>query len=80
MRAFTATSSQGLAYVHELLHWASEARLPIVMAEVNRALAPGWNIWTDQTDSYRQTRKKIQSDPEDVWVGLTEVPHENRTA
>ena len=31
-RAFTATSSQGLLYMHELLHWAAGARLPIVMA------------------------------------------------
>jgi len=53
-RAFTATSSQGLAYMHELLHWASGARLPIVMAVVNRALAPGWNIWADQTDTLSQ--------------------------
>ncbi len=53
-RCFTATSSQGLALMHELLHWAAGARLPIVMAEVNRALAPGWNIWTDQTDSLAQ--------------------------
>ena len=53
-RTFTATSSHGLAYMHELLHWASAARLPIVMAEVNRALAPGWNIWADQTDSLAQ--------------------------
>ncbi|MGA7875710.1 MAG: pyruvate ferredoxin oxidoreductase [Desulfoferrobacter sp.] len=54
VRTFTATSSQGLALMHELLHWSSGARLPIVMAEVNRALAPGWNIWTDQTDSLAQ--------------------------
>jgi pyruvate/2-oxoacid:ferredoxin oxidoreductase alpha subunit len=54
VRTFTATSSQGLALMHELLHWAAGARLPIVMAEVNRALAPGWNIWTDQTDSLAQ--------------------------
>ena len=53
-RAFTASSSHGLAYMHEMLHWASAARLPIVMAEVNRALGPGWNIWTDQTDSLAQ--------------------------
>jgi len=53
-RAFTASSSHGLAYMHELLHWASAARLPIVMAEVNRALGPGWNIWTDQTDCLSQ--------------------------
>lgn len=54
VRTFTATSSQGLALMHELLHWTSGARLPIVMAEVNRALGPGWNIWTDQTDSLAQ--------------------------
>ena len=54
VRTFTASSSQGLALMHELLHWASAARLPIVMAEVNRALAPGWNIWMDQTDSLAQ--------------------------
>ncbi len=54
VRTFTATSGQGLALMHELLHWASGARLPIVMAEVNRAFAPGWNIWVDQTDSLAQ--------------------------
>jgi len=53
-RVFTATSGQGLALMHEVLHWTSGARLPIVMAEVNRALAPGWNIWIDQTDSLAQ--------------------------
>jgi pyruvate/2-oxoacid:ferredoxin oxidoreductase alpha subunit len=54
VRTFTATSSQGLALMHELLHWASGARLPIIMAQVNRAMAPGWNIWADQTDSLAQ--------------------------
>ena len=37
-RAFTATSSQGIALMHELLHWASGARLPIVMANVSLSL------------------------------------------
>nr|MCU0237308.1 pyruvate ferredoxin oxidoreductase [Acidobacteriota bacterium] len=45
-RAFTATSAQGLALMHELLHWAAGARLPIVMADINRAMAPPWTIWT----------------------------------
>ncbi|MBI2569057.1 MAG: pyruvate ferredoxin oxidoreductase [Candidatus Schekmanbacteria bacterium] len=54
VRTFTATSSQGLALMHELLHWASGARLPLVMVNVNRALAAGWNIWTEQTDSLAQ--------------------------
>ncbi|NWF93361.1 MAG: pyruvate ferredoxin oxidoreductase [Syntrophaceae bacterium] len=54
VRCFTATSSQGLAYMHEMLHWASGARLPIVLVNVNRALAPPWNIWSDQSDSLSQ--------------------------
>ncbi|MBI4055388.1 MAG: pyruvate ferredoxin oxidoreductase [Elusimicrobia bacterium] len=53
-RVFTATSSQGLLLMHELLHWASGARLPVVLVNVNRAVAPGWNIWADQQDSLSQ--------------------------
>lgn len=53
-RTFTATSSQGLALMHELLHWTAGARLPVVMVDVNRALGPAWNIWNDQTDSFAQ--------------------------
>ncbi len=53
-RTFTSTSSHGLAYMHEMLHWVAGARLPVVMAEVNRALAAPWNLWTDQTDSLSQ--------------------------
>ena len=53
-RSFTATSAQGLALMHELLHWAGLGRLPIVLANVNRAMAPGWTIWTDQNDSLSQ--------------------------
>jgi pyruvate/2-oxoacid:ferredoxin oxidoreductase alpha subunit len=54
VRTFTATSSQGLAYMHEMLHWASGARLPIVLVNVNRALGAPWNIWGDQSDSVSQ--------------------------
>ncbi|HHN46368.1 MAG TPA: pyruvate ferredoxin oxidoreductase, partial [Planctomycetes bacterium] len=53
-RTFTATSSHGLAYMHEMLHWAAGARLPIVLVNVNRAMGPGWNIWVDQTDTVSQ--------------------------
>ncbi len=53
-RAFTATSAQGLALMHELLHWAAGGRLPIVMADINRAMAPGWSVWTDQNDTLSQ--------------------------
>lgn len=54
VRSFTASSSHGLALMHEMLHWAAGARLPIVMVNVNRALGPGWNIWADQGDSLSQ--------------------------
>uniref|UniRef100_A0A7C4YJ00 Pyruvate ferredoxin oxidoreductase n=1 Tax=candidate division WOR-3 bacterium TaxID=2052148 RepID=A0A7C4YJ00_UNCW3 len=53
-RAFTATSAQGLALMHEMLHWAVGARLPIVMGNINRAMAPPWTIWTEQNDSLSQ--------------------------
>ncbi len=53
-RVFTATSSQGLLLMHEVLHWAAGARLPIVMANANRAVAPPWSIWAEQTDSLSQ--------------------------
>ena len=53
-RTFTATSSQGLALMHEMLHWAAGARTPIVMANINRALGAPWSIWTDQNDSLSQ--------------------------
>jgi pyruvate/2-oxoacid:ferredoxin oxidoreductase alpha subunit len=53
-RVFTATSSQGLLLMHEIIHWAGGGRLPIVMVNVNRAVAPGWSIWTDQNDSLSQ--------------------------
>jgi 2-oxoisovalerate ferredoxin oxidoreductase alpha subunit len=53
-RTFTASSAHGLALMHEMLHWASAARLPIVMAMVNRAMGPPWNIWADFSDSLSQ--------------------------
>ena len=49
-RAFTATSSHGLMYMSEVVWWAAASRLPIVMGVVNRALGPGWNIWSEHTD------------------------------
>jgi len=53
-RSFTATSAQGLALMHEVLHWAAGARLPIVMANVNRAMSAPWTMWCDQGDSLSQ--------------------------
>ncbi|MBN1656539.1 MAG: pyruvate ferredoxin oxidoreductase [Deltaproteobacteria bacterium] len=54
VRTFTATSAQGLALMHELVHWSAGSRLPLVMADVNRAMAPGWSIWPDQLDALSQ--------------------------
>ena len=53
-RCFTATGGQGLALMHELVHWAGRGRLPIVMANCNRALAVPWNINAEQDDSLSQ--------------------------
>ncbi len=53
-RTFTATSSQGLALMHELLHWASGSRLPIVLVNVNRSMAAPWSLGTDHIDSLSQ--------------------------
>jgi pyruvate/2-oxoacid:ferredoxin oxidoreductase alpha subunit len=53
-RTYTATSSQGLTLMHEVLMWASGARLPIVMTNVSRAMAPPWSVWVDHMDSVAQ--------------------------
>ncbi len=54
VRVFTATSSQGLLLMHELLHFAAGARTPIVMFNVNRTPASPWGFWPDQIDSLSQ--------------------------
>ena len=54
VRVFTATASQGMLLMHELLHYAAGARAPIVMANVNRTVASPWAFWPDQTDSLAQ--------------------------
>jgi pyruvate ferredoxin oxidoreductase alpha subunit len=49
-RTFTATASQGLALMHEVLFIASSLRLPMVMVVANRALSAPINIWNDHSD------------------------------
>jgi len=51
VRTFTATSSQGLALMHEILFVAAGMRTPIVMGNANRALSAPLSIWNDQQDS-----------------------------
>lgn len=50
-RSFTASSSNGLAYMVENVITAAMMRLPIVMMAVNRTLGPPWNIWVDHGDT-----------------------------
>ena len=49
-RTFTATASQGLALMNEVVYVAPAMRLPIVMAEANRALSAPLSIWCDHSD------------------------------
>ena len=51
VRAVTATSSCGLAFMYELLYVAASSRLPITLACVNRALTGPININNDHSDS-----------------------------
>ncbi len=61
-RVFTATSSQGLALMHEVLYAASGMRLPMVMVVANRALSAPINIWNDWQDAI--------SERENGWIQL----------
>ncbi len=51
VRTFTATSSQGLALMHEMLYAPPQIRLPIVMVNVNRSLGAASGIWLEHNDS-----------------------------
>jgi pyruvate ferredoxin oxidoreductase alpha subunit len=51
VRAMTATASQGLLYMFEVLGVASGLRLPIVMPIANRAISSPINIHCDHNDS-----------------------------
>jgi pyruvate/2-oxoacid:ferredoxin oxidoreductase alpha subunit len=50
-RTFTASSSNGLAYMIENIYAAGFCRLPAVMVAVNRTIGPPWNLWVDQGDT-----------------------------
>ena len=50
-RTFTATSSNGLAYMYENCIAAAMLRLPVVLAVANRTMGPPWNIWADHSDA-----------------------------
>ncbi|MFB0520546.1 MAG: transketolase C-terminal domain-containing protein [Desulfatiglandales bacterium] len=54
VRTFTATARQGLALMHEVLHWAGRGRCPIVMAVVTATLGPPPDIGMEQDDALVQ--------------------------
>ncbi len=54
VRTFTATASQGIALMHEMLHFAAGNRVPIVMCNVNRVVSAPWAFGSDQSDSLSQ--------------------------
>ena len=51
VRSYTATSSQGLLYMAEVIFNIAGLRLPLVLACANRAVSAPINIWNDQQDS-----------------------------
>lgn len=53
-RTFTATSSQGLLYMHEIIHFTAGGRLPVVMVNVNRAVCAPWCLYVDHQDAVSQ--------------------------
>jgi pyruvate ferredoxin oxidoreductase alpha subunit len=61
-RTFTATSSQGLALMHEIMYLAASMRLPVVMSVVNRALSSPINIWNDLSD--------IMAERDSGWIQI----------
>ncbi|MFA5763436.1 MAG: pyruvate ferredoxin oxidoreductase [archaeon] len=51
VRSFTASASNGIAYMHEVIPIISGARFPAVMAVANRTISGPINIWNDHSDS-----------------------------
>ncbi len=54
VRAFTATASQGLLFMHEVLHWVAGGRLPAVMVVCTRGVGAPWTLWCDMQDILSQ--------------------------
>ena len=73
-RAMTATASQGLALMAEIVYIASSLRLPIVMNVVNRALSAPINIHCDHSDSMlvrdSSWLQLYSEDPQDVYDNM----------
>ncbi|WP_338602970.1 transketolase C-terminal domain-containing protein [Sulfolobus tengchongensis] len=61
-RVFTATSSQGLLYMTEMIYWAGGQRVPLVAAVATRAIAEPWSIWDDHQD--------FMSKRDAIWIQM----------
>ncbi|MBT4597270.1 MAG: pyruvate ferredoxin oxidoreductase [Candidatus Diapherotrites archaeon] len=51
VRAFTASASNGIALMHEIIPIISSARFPAVMSVANRTISGPINIWNDHSDA-----------------------------
>ena len=51
VRTYTATASQGLLYMEEVIYNIAGMRLPVVMTLANRAISAPINIWNDMQDA-----------------------------
>ncbi|MCY0862737.1 MAG: pyruvate ferredoxin oxidoreductase [Metallosphaera prunae] len=61
-RVFTATASQGLLYMTEMIYWAGGQRVPIVAAVATRAIASPWSILDDHQD--------FMSKRDAIWIQM----------
>ncbi len=86
-RTYTATTSQGLALMHEVLFNAAGMRLPIVMTVANRALSAPLNIWNDHQDSiserdsgWIQVYAEDNTEASDMTVQAYRIAEDNRVS
>ncbi len=84
-RTFTATSSQGLQLMSEVLYMVSGMRQPIVMAVANRTLSQPVNIWCDHQDSmvnrdsgWMQTYCRTPQEVYDTLLQMYRVTEDSR--
>jgi len=80
-RCYSATTSQGLALMYEVLYNVSGMRMPIVMTVANRALSAPLSIWNDQQDSIgARDVGWIQLYAEDVQEAVDATPQAYKIA
>ena len=74
-RTYSATTSQGLELMHEVLFNAAGMRLPILMTVANRAVSAPINIWNDHQDAISQRDTGwLQLYAEDVQEAADMIP------